>query len=89
VSPLLSGENSVVPETPDTSDVDEDPVVTKVTTRSLATSLMNTRKRPAEDAEESEDFAARPVPTKRKITHKAFCVEIPIKNSTLKSKART
>ncbi|KAG1888839.1 SNF2 family N-terminal domain-containing protein [Suillus subluteus] len=86
VSPLLSGENSVVPETPDTSDVDEDPVVTKVTTRSVATSLMNTRKRPAEDAEEGEDFAARPVPTKRKVTHKAFCVEIPVKNSTLKSK---
>lgn len=89
VSPLLSGENSAVPETPNTSDADEDPVVTKVTTRSLATSLVNTRKRPAEDAEESEDVVARPVPTKRKVTHKAFCVEIPVKSSTLISKART
>jgi DNA repair protein RAD16 len=89
VSPLLSGENSTAPETPNTSDVDEDPVVTKVTTRSLAASLMNTRKRPAEDAEEDEDFVARPVPTKRKVTHKAFCVEISLKHSTLNSKART
>lgn len=89
VSPLLSGENSVVPETPNTSDADEDPVVTKVTTRSLAASLVSTRKRPAEDAEEGEDVVARPVPTKRKVTHKAFCVEIPVKSSTLKSKART
>ncbi|KAG1759066.1 SNF2 family N-terminal domain-containing protein [Suillus occidentalis] len=86
VSPLLSGENSAVPETPNTSDADEDPVVTKVTTRSLAASLVSTRKRPAEDAEEGEDVVARPVPTKRKVTHKAFCVEIPVKNSTLNSK---
>ncbi|KAG2070033.1 hypothetical protein BDR04DRAFT_1143010 [Suillus decipiens] len=86
VSPLLSGENSAVPETPDTSDVDEGPVTTKVVTRSIATSHMNTRKRPAEDAEEGEDFPARPVPTKRKVTHKAFCVEIPVKNPTSNSK---
>ncbi|KAG1753270.1 DNA repair protein rad16 [Suillus lakei] len=86
VSPLLSGENSAVPETPDTSDVDGDPVVTKLTTRSLATSLMNTRKRPAE---EGEDFAARHVATKRRVTKTVFCVEIPVKNSTLNSKART
>lgn len=87
MSPLVSGKNSAVPETPDTSDVDEDPVVTKVTTRSFATSLMKTRKRSAED--EGEDFEGRPVPTKRKVAHKAFCVEIPVKNSTLNSKART
>ncbi|KAG2147944.1 SNF2 family N-terminal domain-containing protein [Suillus clintonianus] len=86
VSPLLSGENSAVPETPDTSDVGEDPVVTKVATRSLAANLMNTRKRPTEDADEDEDLAARPVATKRRVIQKAFFVEIPIKHSTLNSK---
>ncbi|KAG1775703.1 SNF2 family N-terminal domain-containing protein [Suillus placidus] len=58
LSPLFSGQDSAVLETLDTSAIDEEPVVTKVTTRSLATSLMNTRKRPAED--EDEDFSARP-----------------------------
>ncbi|KAG1739931.1 SNF2 family N-terminal domain-containing protein [Suillus paluster] len=86
VSPLLSSENSVVPETPDTSDIDQDPVVMKVATRSLGTSLMKTRKRPAENAEEGEDFAASWVPTKRRVIQKTVFVEIPIKHSTSNSK---
>ncbi|KAG0695773.1 SNF2 family N-terminal domain-containing protein [Suillus ampliporus] len=86
VSPLLSGENSVVPETPDTSDVDEDSVVMKVATKSLATSLMKTRKRPADNVEDGEDFTASRVATKRRVIQKTVFVEIPIKHSTSNSK---
>lgn len=88
VSPLLSSHNSVVPETPDTSDIDPDPKVLKIATKSLATSLVNTRKRLAEDAQDDQGSDGRRSATKRRIIQKAMFVEIPIKSATANSKAR-
>jgi len=79
----------VTPDTPDTSDVDQDPRILKVATKSLAASLVNTRKRPAEDAQEGEDSgSAGRVASKRRVIQRAVFVEIPIKNAILNSKAR-
>ena len=89
VSPLLSSHNSVVPDTPDTSDIDPDPKVLKIATNSLATSLVNTRKRLAEDAQDDQDSGGRRSATKRRIIQKAVFVEIPIKSAAANSKART
>jgi DNA repair protein RAD16 len=89
VSPLLSSHNSVVPETPDTSDVDQHPKAMKAATKLLATSRVNIRKRLlSDDAQEHQDSGGRQLATKRRIIHKAVFVEIPIRSATPNSKAR-
>lgn len=88
VSPLLSSHNSVIPETPDTSDLEQDPKVMKVVTKSLSTNFVNTRKRPAEDAHDDQDCGGRRSATKRRVIQKAMFVEIPMKSTPSNSKAR-
>ncbi|KAF9242938.1 hypothetical protein BU15DRAFT_43406 [Melanogaster broomeanus] len=83
VSPFLSNANSVEPQTPETSDIER---VTKVTTKTttVSTSFVtrNSRKRAAEGDSDVE------VTTKRRIVSNAVFVELPVRRSTLASKAR-
>ncbi|KAH7888148.1 SNF2 family N-terminal domain-containing protein, partial [Phlebopus sp. FC_14] len=74
VSPLISNENSVEPETPQTSDIEE--CTTKATAVPAPVVTRNTRKRAAVDAEGS------PLPTKRRVVSRTAFVEIPANAST-------
>ena len=88
VSPLLSNNHSMAPETPDTSDIDRDPKVMKTETRLPATGFVNTRKRLAEDELEDYDGGGGRLAAKRRTIQKAVYVEIPIKGTVPNSKVR-
>ncbi|EGO01462.1 hypothetical protein SERLA73DRAFT_131726, partial [Serpula lacrymans var. lacrymans S7.3] len=77
VSPFLSNENSVQPETPDTSDdgqtKDKLPLPPRKTTQT-ASVTRSSRKRAASNADDFEDRDSKKTTTKRRYVSKEFYV---------------